>query len=86
MHLLENIRKLLYTAVVDSAQVLEIMKFLLNKSIQKDRYYRRDGSSAVVDVTTKESMEFLRLHIIFLTEWSHFAYINTLILKLREHP
>lgn len=70
--------KLLYTAVVDSAQLLEIMKFLLNKSIQKDRYYRRDGSSAVVDVTTKESMEFLRLHIeiIFLTEWSHFAYIN----------
>lgn len=39
MHLSENMGKLLYTAVVDTAQVLDIMIFLLNKSTQNDSYY-----------------------------------------------
>lgn len=38
MHLSENMGKL-YTAVVDTAQVLDIMIFLLNKSTQNDSYY-----------------------------------------------
>lgn len=86
MHLLENMGKLLYTAVVDTAQVLDIMIFLLNKSIQNDSYYRRDGSSLVVDVTTKkESMRFLRpyIEIIFLAEWSYFIYINDFYYHLK---
>lgn len=63
--------------MVDSAQVLEIMRFLFKQEYSK-RYSKRDGSSAVADVTTKESMEFHRprIEIIFLVEWSYFAYIN----------